>query len=272
MEIIPVCSPLLKMGDDLGAVFAKEALQPGDILVISSKALATIEGVEIQLRDGTPTKQVEAWVSQTGLPASFIEAVMAETKRLNGTIVGTCPGALLTELRPTGFPHGTLLVPNAGLDRSNVREGYAIGWPHDPVKSLRTLRSGIQEQMSEKRKEKRKKNTNSLFSFHFSLVLSDSCCVPRRLGVTAFALACSGIDPVRSLIGTKDAFGHTMRITQEAVADQLATAANMVMGNADQMTPIAIVRDHGYALSNYEGWVPGIEPGEDLFRDIFRQQ
>lgn len=272
MEIIPVRSPLLKSGDDLAAIIAKEALQPGDILVISSKALATIEGVEIQLPDGTPTKQVKTWAAQTGLPASFIEAVITETERLNGTIVGACPGALLTELRPTGFPHGTLLVPNAGLDRSNVKDGYAIGWPHDPVKSLRTLRSGIQVQMSEKRKVKREINTDSLFSFHFSLVLSDSCCVPRRLGVTAFALACSGIDPFKSLIGGTDAFGNTMRITQEAVADQLATAANMVMGNADQRTPMAIVRNHGYTLSEYEGWVPGIEPGEDLFRDIFRQQ
>ncbi len=231
-------------------MIGKDALRPGDILVVSSKAVATIEGVEIRLDDLTPTPQAHAWSGETGLPAPFLQAVMKETERLNGRILGASPGALLTELRPDGFPRGVLLVPNAGLDQSNVREGYAVGWPVDPVQSVKELRKRLKA----------------------PVILSDSCCHAGRLGVTAMALACAGIDPIQSLIGKKDAFGREMKITQEAVADQLATAANMVMGNADQGTPAAIVREHGFALSEYEGWVEGMEPGEDLFRGMFRNE
>lgn len=85
----------------------------------------------------------------------------------------------------------------------------------------------------------------------------------------AFALVCDGIDPVKSEVGRKDLFGKPLRFTLEAVADQLATAANFVMGNADQSVPAAIIRDHGLALGNFSGWVDGIDPDEDLFREAF---
>ena len=80
------------------------------------------------------------------------------------------------------------------------------------------------------------------------------------LGVTAFALVCVGLDPLLSQQGVEDLFGKPLRITTEAIADQLATAANFVMGNAGQSTPAAIIRAHGLRLSDFAGWVPGIEP------------
>ena len=68
--------------------------------------------------------------------------------------------------------------------------------------------------------------------------------------------------------GKQDLFGKELKITTEAIADQLATAANTLMGNASQSTPIVIIRDHGIPLSDFAGWVPGIEPSADLFRGI----
>ena len=103
---------------------------------------------------------------------------------------------------------------------------------------------------------------------HIAIIVTDSCCRPRRLGVTAFALVAAGLDALVSLKGRDDLFGKKMRITTEAVADQLATAANMLMGNEAQAVPAVIVRDHGMELSEFAGWVPGIEPEEDLFRGI----
>ena len=100
---------------------------------------------------------------------------------------------------------------------------------------------------------------------HTAVLLTDSTCRPRRLGVTALALTVSGFDPLRSLIGMKDLFGKDLRLTQEAVADQLATAANMLMGNAGESVPAMIIRNHGIPFSNFEGWVPGIAPKDDLF-------
>lgn len=255
MQVIPVRTPVLKNGDDIASVIAKEALRPSDILVISSKAVATMEGAAVRLADLTPSADATSWAEKTGKSAAFLQAVIGETARLNGRIVGTCPGAVLTELRPAGLTRGTLLVPNAGMDQSNVEAGYAVGWPHDPVKSVHNIRYAVQRKTTP-----------------IAVILTDSCCRPGRLGVTAFALACSGIDPFLSFVGKADAFGHPLRVTQEAVADQLATAANAVMGNADQLTPAAIIRDHWYQLSDFEGWVPGIEPREDLFKDVMQRK
>ena len=180
----------------------------------------------------------------------FTQAVLDETKRMNGVVAGTCPFALLTSLKPDGMETGRIFCPNAGLDQSNVESGFAIGWPRDPLKSIRKLQKSF-----------------SIFHFPFSIVLSDSCCRPSRLGVTAFALVCAGIDPLRSEIGKNDLFGKRMRVTNEAIADQLATAANAVMGNTNQCCPAAIVRDHGYPPSDFCGWVEGIEAEEDMFRN-----
>jgi F420-0:gamma-glutamyl ligase len=152
---------------------------------------------------------------------------------------------MLTELKPEGFPSGVLLAANAGLDESNVESGYCIGWPGDPLTSIKKLRKAL----------------------HAAVLITDSTCRPRRQGVTALALVVSGFHPLRSLIGTRDLFGRDLRMTQEAVADQLATAANMLMGNAGESVPAVIIRNHGIAFTDYEGWVPGIAPEADLFRN-----
>ncbi|MBU1123155.1 coenzyme F420-0:L-glutamate ligase, partial [Patescibacteria group bacterium] len=101
-----------------------------------------------------------------------------------------------------------------------------------------------------------------------AVILTDSCCRPRRIGVSAYALTVSGIDPLEDRIGKKDLFGKELLMTMESRADQLATATNMLMGNTNESIPAAIVRDHGLELSDFEGWVDGIEPEEDLFAGI----
>lgn len=247
MLLLPLHTRLLQKGDDLATILHKSAdFATGDILVISSKAVATVEGAAIDLQKITPSKDAERWSTTCGRSRAFCQAVLEETVRLHGVVTGTCPGALLTELRPEGLREGTIFAANAGLDQSNVEDGFAIGWPRDPVASVRKLRE----------------------EFAMGIILSDSCCIPRRRGVIAHALALSGMDPLFSEIGNTDLFGKPLRITIEARADQLATAANILMGNAGQGVPAVIIRDHGLPLSNYEGWVPGIEPEEDLFQNI----
>lgn len=86
----------------------------------------------------------------------------------------------------------------------------------------------------------------------------------------AFALATCGVDPFKSEIGEQDLHGKTMHITVEARADQLATAANMLMGNSAQSIPAVVVRNHGFSFSNFCGWVDGIEPEQDLFSAILK--
>lgn len=249
MLLIPIQTPLLNSGDDLASIFVHASeIQAGDILVISSKAIATVEGAAIDLSKMRPSDEAKEWSVKTGRSPQFMEATLDEMKRLHGKIIGDCPGAILTEVKPTGLSTGTILTANAGMDESNVEKGWAIGWPMNPLQSAKNIRKKLGGKIA--------------------VLISDSCCHPRRLGVTAFALVACGIDPTSNLIGRKDLFQKNMRITTEAVADQLATTANILMGNDAQSIPAVIIRDHGLLLSDFEGWIPGIEPEEDLFRGI----
>jgi coenzyme F420-0:L-glutamate ligase/coenzyme F420-1:gamma-L-glutamate ligase len=249
MKLIPVPTPIVRAGDDLALILRAAAdIEDGDIIVISSKAIATAEGAAVDLSGLNPTPEAYEWSAKTGRSPGFIQAVLDETTRLNGHVNGSCPGALLCEVRPEGLSIGTILTANAGMDESNIDPGFTVGWPHDPVMSAKRLVQGL--------------NRNC------AVIVCDSCCRPRRLGVTAFALTACGMDPLKSEVGHTDLFGRELRVTVEALADQLATAANILMGNAGQSTPAAIIRDHGIPLSSFCGWVDGIEPEEDLFRSM----
>ncbi|OGJ77277.1 coenzyme F420-0:L-glutamate ligase [Candidatus Peribacteria bacterium RIFOXYC1_FULL_58_8] len=253
MLILPLTTPILKDGDDLAALLAAhEKFLEGDIIVISSKAIATVQGARIDLQKIQPSPEAQEWARRSGRSPTFRQAVLDETKRLKGRVVGGSELAMLTEVSPEGLK-GTLLVPNAGLDQSNVPDGFAIGWPLDPIASATLLRTRLQESTGKR----------------LAVIVSDSCCRPRRWGVTAFALVACGLQPLTSQIGRKDLFGRPLTMTVEAVADQLATAANAVMGNADQSIPAAIIREYGVALNDFCDWVPGIEPEDDLFKGAF---
>lgn len=255
MLLLLIRTPLLHSGDDLATILAGAcALEPGDIVVVSSKAVATVEGAIHDLREVKPSAAADQWSKHIGRSPAFCELVLREMQRMHGRVVGSCPGALLTELEPEGLTRGTILTANAGLDESNAPLDHAIGWPLDPVQSVVKLRERL-----------RKIGNVSSESFSPTVVLTDSCCWPRRLGVTAFALTVAGIDPLAPQAGKTDLFGRALRITTEAVADQLAAAANMLMGNAAQSTPAVVVRGHGILFSAFAGWVPGIKGPEDLF-------
>lgn len=248
MKILPVTTGLLARGDDLAAVILKNAdLKDGDIVVLSSKVIAMTESGPTDLRSLSVSAEAKAYAKQCRQDAQFTEFVLQETKRLGGKISCVSPYAILTSLRPKGMKTGRILCPNAGADRSNTGQGSAIGWPQDAAASAKKLHAALGKQAA------------------VGVIVSDSCCHPGRLGVTAFALTVAGLDPIRSDIGTPDLFGSPLVITHEAVADQLATAANSVMGNAAQATPAAIIRGHGLPFSGFSGWVPGIEPEDDLF-------
>lgn len=272
MHLIPIRTPVIQSGDDLASVIAGYAeILDGDVVIVSSKAIATAEGAAIKLDTLKISEEAHMWSRKTGCGGAFMQAVLDETARLHGTVVGHCRGALLTEVRPDGLKTGTIFAPNAGMDLSNVDTGYAIGWPHDAIESVKTLhmKFTMADQKIEDPTPKIQRNHNAQITTHsVAVIVSDSCCRPRRLGVTAFALAVAGMNPFKSEIGQPDLFGKEMRLTVESVADQLATAGNTVMGNAAQSIPAAIIRDHGFPFSDFCGWVDGIEPDEDLFSAI----
>ena len=250
MEILPIRTPLLQEGDDLADIISTIGrISEGDIVIVSSKAFATVEGAAFSLDTLTPSAQAKKLAKTHTKSAVHYQAVINETERMNGTIIQTHNGVVLTELKPDGMEDGSILVPNAGLDRSNVEDGYIIGWPLDPVSSVRKLYDALEIKRC-------------------AVIMTDSGLCPRRIGVMAFALAVCGIDPLLDLVGKPDLFGQDMRMTEEAIADQLATAGNFIMGNADQATPAAIIRGHDVPFTDFCGWVPGIEREKDIYHGV----
>jgi coenzyme F420-0:L-glutamate ligase len=257
MLLIPIQTTVLQNGDSLSQILSDRAeIQEGDIVVVSSKAVAMTEGSMIDLTHFRPSDEAKNWSEKTGRSAEFCEAVLQEMKHMNGMVLNACPGALLTEVTPAGLPSGSILTANAGLDESNVPKGFALGWPKDSAESAKALRRSLESLLPKK----------EVSTPRIGIIITDSNCHPRRLGVTAFALAVSGFYPLENQAGKKDLFEKELRITTEALADQLADAANFLMGNAAQSTPAVIIRDHGMTLKEWEGWVPGIHKDEDLFR------
>jgi len=240
---------MLKAGDDLAAAIVQSvALQSGDIIVVSSKVAATVEGAAVELAKIRVSPEAEELYRAFGKTPQHRQFVLDETARMNGTVIRTMNGVVLTELKPDGIAEGTLIVPNAGIDESNIERGWAVGWPRDPVESVRRLRRELMKKVDS-----------------VAIILSDSGLSPRRSGVTAFALTVAGMDPLYDRRGKPDLYGRDMVMTVEAIADQLATAANSVMGNADERTPAAVIRDHGLPMTEFTGWVPGIEREKDVY-------
>ncbi len=260
MLLIPIHTPVLQQGDALSKVLRENAtIQEEDIVVVSSKVVSMTAGSLIDLSALSPSEEANKWSKETGRNPSFCEAVVQEVKKMNGRIINACPGALLTEVTPAGLTRGSILIANAGLDESNVQKNFAIGWPKDPVASAMSLRLALEESFPKEQ---------GAHAPRIGIIITDSHCQPRRTGVSAFAMTVSGFQPLQSQVGRKDLFGKELRITTEALADQLATAANFLMGNAAQSTPAVIIRDHGITVKEWEGWVPGISKEEDLFRGL----
>src|SRR3989344_7918287 len=137
MELLPIKTRRIVQGDNLVEIIQegmrklKMKNEESDIFVISSKAMATAEGRIVDLASLTPSEEAKTLSKKCGRSPEFCEAVLAETKMRNGTVRGTCPGAIITELKPNGLPSGVIITANAGLDESNTEKGTAVGWPED---------------------------------------------------------------------------------------------------------------------------------------------
>lgn len=162
------------------------------------------------------------------------------------------PGKIVSLSRKFGW-----WVANAGIDKSNVPEGKAISWPKNPQKSCDELRHKLCE--------------------HFGLtelgiIMVDSFCTPGRIGVVGGAVAVSGFMPVIDKRGEKDIYGEELKITQVNVADMLASATNLTMGEAAEKTPLCLVRGYVAEFTNKKIdsiSLMQIDPKDCLFNPIY---
>lgn len=247
LRILPVRGiPEIHPGDDLAALIVDAAasrgldLQDGDVLIVAQKAVSKAEGRLVDLATIDPSPFALSYAATYGKDPRHVEVVLRESRR----IVRMDHGVLIAETS-----HG-FVCANAGVDASNV-EGVDMLCllPLDSDASAGALVSAI------KRRSGR----------DVSVIVSDTFGRPWRNGQTNIAIGLAGIAPLRSYVGQTDPYGYELRVTSLCVADELAGAAELVMGKVEKV-PVAVIR--GFAPDPGEGSISEVVRGPE--KDMFR--
>lgn len=198
-----------------------EEVLDGDILAVSSKFVAMSEGRVIDLDSVKPSAEAVSLSGAAHIPGSLAELILREADRIYSTL----PGLVLA------VKYG-MVVPNAGIDRSNVERGSAILYPSDPVASAERLRLQILIDLGKR----------------VGVVITDSRLMPTRIGTTGVAVAAAGFEAVSDERGKPDLFGNIMRVTRRALADDISAGASLLMGETSESIPAVIVRGSGLTI------------------------
>jgi coenzyme F420-0:L-glutamate ligase/coenzyme F420-1:gamma-L-glutamate ligase len=214
-------------------------LQDGDIVVVTQKIVSKAEGCLVQLSDVTPSALAVEWANRWDKDARVVELVLRQSRR----IVRMERGVIISETQ-----HG-LVCANAGVDLSNVGDERATLLPPDPDASAERLRAGL----------------SALSRAHVGVIITDTHGRAWREGQINLAIGVAGVEALRHFEGQLDPTGYELRVTVLAQADELASAAELVMGKIDRV-PAALVRGLDRAL--------GEGQAKDLIRpaamDLFR--
>jgi len=229
--IIPVEGlPIIKEGDDIGELICKTAerqgtpIQEGDIIVVTHVIVSRAEGNVIDLDGVTPSDFAKNIATQFNKDPALVEVVLREAK----AIVRMGDGHIIAETN-----HG-FICANAGVDRSNVPgERNVAPLPMDPDSSARRFRERIRQ----------------LTGKDVAVIISDTHGRALRNGEINVAVGIAGMKPIRDRRGETDLFGYTIKIKQTAIADELSSAAELVIGQVDEGIPVAIIRGYPYGKS-----------------------
>lgn len=240
--------PLIKKGDNLGKLIVEAAksqgtpIQENDILVVTHVAVSKAEDNVVNLDEIVPSERALELAKKVDKDPALVEVIMRETKEF----VRIGPNSLITETK-----HG-IISANAGVDRSNVEGDRNVALlPVNPDASARNIRSEV------------KKATGN----NVAVLVSDTHGRPLRMGEINVTIGVAGIKPIRDRRGEKDLFGYVLKIKQTCIADEIASAAELVMGQASEGVPVAIIRGYKYHISENATAKDLTRPKE---RDMFR--
>lgn len=241
--------PLFAPGDDLAGAIAQAlrraglTLCDGDVLVAAQKIISKVEGRAVQLATVEPTPAARELAERTAKPAAVAELILRESQ----AIMRARPGLVIARHR---LGH---VAANAGIDASNVADAdgeTVLLWPVDPDASAARLRRQLE----------------SRFGVQIAVVISDSLGRAWRLGTVGTAIGASGLGALIDRRGERDLFGRVLQATLVARADELAAAASLVIGEAAEGTPVALIRGASYGRDENQGIGPTLRPlNEDLF-------
>lgn len=239
--------PMVSEGDDLAAMVQQACHDNGvtladeDILVVAQKIVSKAEGRVVDLSTVEPSSEAIRRAHETEKDPAVVQLILDESSE----IVRQQNNLIITEHR-LGF-----VMANAGLDQSNAERGKAILLPVDPDASAAALRAGLLAAMG----------------CDIGVIVSDSIGRAWRNGTIGHAIGVAGIEALLDLRDTPDLYGRPMRVTEVAVADELAAAASALMGQGDEAKPVVIVRGFR-GLASSSGSVQHLL--RDKERDLFR--
>jgi len=249
VELIPVKMPRFDSRFDIFSIlesYLQHIIKTGDIIVISSKFVAISEGSFLNLERIKPSNEASLLASKFKISKKFSEVIQRESDE----ILGGVQGFLLCV-------KSGMLCPNAGVDKSNIRKGNVVIYPREPG----ILSSLIRYEMKFR------------LGVDIGVILADSRLMPMRKGTIGVALSCAGIDGLIEMRGRRDLFGNILRVTVQALADDLCSAAQPLMGESDESTPVVVVRGLENSLSDvfYEPEDFGIDRNQCVYMRSLRQ-
>ena len=241
MQIIPIhIKKEITVDDDLSELILHSGdVLDGDILVIAQKIISKQEGRTVKLSSVSPSLLSQGISSQYDKDPNVVELILSESKR----IVRMNRGIIIVETN-----HG-FICANAGIDESNVADGFATLLPLNSDKSAELIRNKILDETGK----------------NIAIIIADTFGRPFRMGQTNCAIGISGLNPILDYSGTLDSFDRILRVTAIAVADELSAAAELVMEKTKK-SPVVIIRNYSYDLMD-KSIDDLIRPeNEDLFK------
>ena len=246
LQVIPLLGiPELTKGADLVQLILESmertgvVAEDGDIFVVKQKAVSKAEGRVVALDEIRPGKKAKALARAQKKDPRLVELILKESVR----VVRAGHGVIITETR-----HG-FVCANSGIDQSNVGAGLAALLPVDPDKSSRQIRRGLEGATGKR----------------LAVVVTDTFGRPWRRGQTDVAIGCSGIAPLNPYAGKKDKYGYVLRVTEPAVVDEIAGAAELATGKLTGI-PVSLVRGVQYRRSEDGARSLVMQKRRDLFR------
>ncbi len=222
MRLYPLNTEIVKPQDDLVEITLKALerkklkLENNDVLAFASKIISYATSRISNLDDVKPSEKAKEIAERFQISPKIAELIIQEAEKIYGGVAK----AVLT------LKNG-VLTPNAGIDSKNAPPNSVVLWPSNAKEYAQKIRKEIGRKTGKK----------------IGVLIVDSGLTPLRIGTTGLALAVAGFKPIRDHRGNKDLYGKTIIVTRHAVADDLASAAHLLMGEATEKTPIVLIKD-----------------------------
>ncbi len=234
--------------DSLMEAMDKQGLRidSNDVLAIASKIVAIAQRRLVRLDSLKPSRAAKHLAQRLNLEPDFVEVVLQEADEVYDGL----PKAMLTV-------KDNILTANAGVDQKNAPSGHVVLWPKSPYKTAEKIRKEILEKTRKR----------------VGVIIVDSRITPLRMGTTGLALAVAGFEPVRDYTKDTDLFNRAITITRHAIADDLASAAHVLMGESNEQTPAVLIKDAPVKPSEKaDPILTVISKDEDLFARLYRSR